>query len=147
MFFLINQLLVVLIIRLLDTIEDCRSQIRRTWLGDLTILSNFHIKTSSLWSVSDYEFHFQVFRWFVTSFDNWSPFWYLFFITFTIMSANILLCFRKKFSKKYSLNHLGLLTTECVSINQKKTEFAEYCRTVKTKKSSFVNLWNFLFTS
>ena len=32
----------------LDTIEDYRTQIRRVWLVDLTILSNFHIKTSSL---------------------------------------------------------------------------------------------------
>ena len=32
----------------LDTIEDHGTQIRRVWLGDLTILSNFHIETSSL---------------------------------------------------------------------------------------------------
>ena len=41
----------------LDTIEDHGTQIRRVWLGDLTILSNFHIETSSFWSVSDYECH------------------------------------------------------------------------------------------
>ena len=40
---------------LLDTIEDHVTQIRRVWLGDLTILSNFRIKTSSLRSASDYE--------------------------------------------------------------------------------------------
>mgnify|MGYP006975744387 FL=1 len=68
----------------LDTIEDYRTQIRRVWLVDLTILSNFHIKTSSLWSVSDYECHLLVFGRFLTSFDNRLPFWYLFFITFTI---------------------------------------------------------------
>ena len=39
----------------LDTIEDYITQIRRNSLGDLTILSNFHIKTSSLRSASDYE--------------------------------------------------------------------------------------------
>ena len=40
---------------ILDTIEDYRTQIRRSWQGDLTILSNFHIKTFSLQSASDYE--------------------------------------------------------------------------------------------
>ena len=33
---------------IVDTIEDHVTQIRRVWLGDLTILSNFHIETSSL---------------------------------------------------------------------------------------------------
>ena len=45
----------------LDTIEDHRTQIRRSWQGDLTILSNFHIKASGLRSASDYECHLEDF--------------------------------------------------------------------------------------
>ena len=45
---------------LVDTIEDHVTQIRRVWLGDLTILSNFRIKTSSLRSASDYELRLTV---------------------------------------------------------------------------------------
>ena len=45
---------------IIDTIEDHITQIRRNSLVDLTILSNFHIKTSSLRSASDYELRLQV---------------------------------------------------------------------------------------
>ena len=100
----------------IDTIEDHITQIRRSCLGDSTILSNFHIKTSSLWSVSDYKCHLIVFCWFVTCFDYWLPFWYLFFHNIHDHAC----CVFTRIFLTFSWNRLGLLTMKCVSITKQK---------------------------